>query len=145
MRFVKRSPLLEVFYGTAITYPAPSNITYIWNFGIFALTCLIVQIVTGIILVMHYTPHLDLAFASIEHIMRDVNYGWLLRYVHANGASIFFIVVYCHIFRGLYYGSYTKPRELLWLSGVLILFLMIITAFLGHILPRGQMSYGELR
>jgi len=141
MRFIKKNPFLNQLYSTAITYPAPVNITYFWNFGIFALVCLVIQIITGIILVMHYCPHIDLAFISVEHIMRDVNYGWLLRYFHANGASVFFIVVYVHVFRGIFYGSYIHPREFLWVSGVLILFLMIITAFLGYILPWGQMSY----
>jgi quinol-cytochrome oxidoreductase complex cytochrome b subunit len=97
--------------------------------------CLIIQILTGIFLAMHYTPHVDLAFASVEHIMRDVNFGWLLRYVHANGASMFFIVVYIHLFRGLYFGSYVAPRHIVWVIGVLILFLMIMTAFIGYVLP----------
>ena len=102
---------------------------------------LMLQIVTGIVLAMHYTPHATLAFDSVEHIMRDVNYGWLLRYVHMNGASMFFIVVYIHIFRGLYYGSYKAPRELLWMLGVVILLLMMATAFMGYVLPWGQMSF----
>lgn len=140
VRSIKASSLFRMLYGTIITYPTPTNLTYVWNFGIFALAALIIQILTGIILVMHYTPHLDLAFVSIEHIMRDVNMGWLLRYIHANGASIFFIVVYAHIFRGLFYGSYLNSREFLWCSGVIILLFMIITAFLGYILPWGQMS-----
>ena len=97
--------------------------------------------VSGIFLAMHYTPHIDLAFSSVEHIMRDVNHGWLIRYIHANGASMFFIVVYCHIFRGLYYGSYMHPRQLLWCSGVLIFILMMATAFMGYVLPWGQMSF----
>ncbi len=96
-----------------IIYPAPSNISYLWNFGSLALVCLIVQIITAIFLAMHYVANIELAFLSVEHIMRDVNYGWLIRYIHANGASMFFIVVYCHIFRGLYYGSYMQPRQLL--------------------------------
>jgi ubiquinol-cytochrome c reductase cytochrome b subunit len=132
--------VLNVIYSLAVKYPTPSNLNYLWNFGIFAFVALMIQIITGIILVMHYTPNVDYAFASLEHIMRDVNYGWLLRYCHANGASIFFIVVYCHIFRGLFYGSYLFTRELLWCSGVIIFLLMIITAFLGYILPWGQMS-----
>ena len=102
---------------------------------------LMLQIVTGIVLAMHYTPHVDFAFQSVEHIMRDVNYGWLLRYAHANGASMFFIVVYIHIFRGLYFGSYKAPRELLWMLGVVILLLMMATAFMGYVLPWGQMSF----
>lgn len=112
-----------------------------WSFGSTAGLCLVIQIVTGIFLAMHYTPHVDLAFSSVEHIMRDVNNGWLIRYIHANGASMFFIVVYCHIFRGLYYGSYMYPRGLLWASGVLIFLLMMATAFMGYVLPWGQMSF----
>ena len=102
---------------------------------------LVLQIVTGIVLAMHYTPHVDMAFDSVEHIMRDVNYGWLMRYMHANGASMFFIAVYIHIFRGLYYGSYKAPREMLWMIGVLIYLLMMATAFMGYVLPWGQMSF----
>jgi ubiquinol-cytochrome c reductase cytochrome b subunit len=118
-----------------IHYPTPINLTYAWSFGSAAGICLIIQMVSGIFLAMHYTPHIDLAFSSVEHIMRDVNHGWLIRYIHANGASMFFIVVYCHIFRGLYYGSYMQPRQLLWVSGVLIFILMMATAFLGKKLP----------
>ena len=109
-----------------IHYPSPINLTYAWSFGSSAGICLVIQILSGIFLAMHYTPHIDLAFSSVEHIMRDVNNGWLIRYIHANGASMFFIVVYCHIFRGLYYGSYIQPRQLLWCSGVLILSLIHI-------------------
>jgi ubiquinol-cytochrome c reductase cytochrome b subunit len=123
-----------------VKYPTSTNLSYFWNFGIFALVALILQIVSGILLVMHYTPNVDYAFISCDHIMRDVNYGWTLRYSHANGASIFFIVVYAHILRGLIYGSYLFTREPLWCSGVIIFLLMIITAFLGYILPWGQMS-----
>ncbi len=122
-------------------YPTPRNLSYWWNFGSLAGLALVLQIVTGVVLAMHYTPHVDYAFASVEHIMRDVNYGWLLRYAHANGASFFFIVVYIHIFRGLYYGSYKTPRELLWMLGVVILLLMMATAFMGYVLPWGQMSF----
>ncbi len=122
-------------------YPTPRNLNYFWNFGSLAGIALVLQIVTGIVLAMHYTPHVDYAFASVEHIMRDVNYGWLLRYAHANGASFFFIVVYIHIFRGLYYGSYKTPRELLWMMGVVIMLLMMATAFMGYVLPWGQMSF----
>nr|YP_010947449.1 apocytochrome B [Mimica arnoldii]WGO62535.1 apocytochrome B [Mimica arnoldii] len=139
MRFLKR-PLLSIINNHLIDYPTPINIHYAWNFGFLSSICLVIQILTGIFLAMHYTPHVDLAFDSVEHIMRDVNYGWLLRYIHANGASMFFIVVYIHIFRGLYFGSYTKPRSLAWVLGVLILLLMIITAFIGYVLPWGQMS-----
>jgi ubiquinol-cytochrome c reductase cytochrome b subunit len=140
MHSLRKNLIASLLYQTAVKYPAPSNLSYVWNFGVFATVALMLQIVTGIILVMHYTPHVDLAFLSCEHIMRDVNYGWLLRYLHANGASLFFIVVYAHIFRGLIFGSYLFSRELLWCSGVIILLLMIITAFLGYILPWGQMS-----
>ena len=122
-------------------YPTPRNLNYMWNFGSLAGIALVLQIVTGIVLAMHYTPHVDYAFASVEHIMRNVNYGWLIRYAHANGASFFFIVVYIHIFRGLYYGSYKTPRELLWILGVVIMLLMMATAFMGYVLPWGQMSF----
>ena len=141
MRYIKKNSILETLYHTAIIYEAPSNITYFWNFGIFALVCLGIQIITGVALAMHYVPNIELAFSSVEHIMRDVNYGWFLRYAHANGASMFFIVVYLHIFRGLYYGSYMYPREGLWVIGVIILLLMIITAFIGYVSPWGQMSF----
>jgi len=140
MQILKRPPLISVVNNHLINYPTPINIHYGWNFGFLASMCLIIQILTGIFLAMHYTPHVDLAFASLEHIMRDVNYGWLLRYIHANGASMFFIVVYIHMFRGLYFGSYTKPRHLVWVIGVVILLLMILTAFIGYVLPWGQMS-----
>lgn len=124
-----------------IDYPTPINLNYLWSFGSAAGICLVIQMITGILLAMHYTPHIDLAFNSVEHIMRDVNNGWLIRYLHANGASMFFIVVYCHIFRGLYYGSYMYPREKLWISGVVIFLLMMATAFMGYVLPWGQMSF----
>lgn len=124
-----------------ISYPTPSNLTYLWSFGSAAGICLVIQLLTGIFLAMHYTPEVNHAFLSVEHIMRDVNYGWLLRYMHANGASFFFIVVYCHIFRGLYFGSYMYPREGLWCSGIAIFFLMMATAFMGYVLPWGQMSF----
>lgn len=124
-----------------IDYPTPSNLNYMWSFGSTAGIALVIQILTGVFLTMHYTPHVEFAFNSVEHIMRDVNNGWLIRYFHANGASIFFIVVYCHIFRGIYYGSYFYPRERLWLSGVAIFFLMMATAFMGYVLPWGQMSF----
>jgi len=124
-----------------ISYPTPINLTYLWSFGSSAGIALVIQIITGIFLAMHYTPNIEFAFQSIEHIMRDVNSGWLIRYFHANGASLFFIVVYLHIFRGLYFGSYIYPREKLWISGVLIFFLMMATAFMGYVLPWGQMSF----
>ena len=133
--------VLSFFDSHLIHYPAPINLNYAWSFGSTAGICLIIQILTGIFLAMHYTPHIDLAFSSVEHIMRDVNNGWFIRYAHANGASMFFIVVYSHIFRGLYYGSYMHPRQLLWCSGVLIFILMMGTAFMGYVLPWGQMSF----
>jgi ubiquinol-cytochrome c reductase cytochrome b/c1 subunit len=136
-----RLPIFSFIHGTAIAYPAPRNLNYWWNFGSLALALLVVQIVTGIALAMHYTPHATMAFDSVEHIMRDVNYGWLLRYMHMNGASMFFIVVYIHLFRGLYYGSYKAPREILWWMGVIILLIMMATAFMGYVLPWGQMSF----
>jgi len=132
-----KQPLLATVNDHLIDYPTPSNLSYWWGFGSLAGICLIVQIATGIFLAMHYTPHVDLAFVSVEHIMRDVNGGWFLRYMHANGASMFFIVVYLHLFRGLYYGSYASPRELVWIVGVVILLLMILTAFIGYVLPWG--------
>mgnify|MGYP000636529109 CR=1 FL=1 len=124
-----------------IHYPTPINLNYVWSFGSLSGLCLIIQIITGLFLAMLYTPYIDLAFSCVEHIMRDVNNGWLIRYIHANGASMFFIVVYCHIFRGLYYGSYMQPRQLLWCSGVIIFILMMGTAFMGYVLPWGQMSF----
>jgi quinol-cytochrome oxidoreductase complex cytochrome b subunit len=140
MRWIKNS-LLSVVNNHLVDYPTPINQNYYFGFGSLAGLMLVVQILTGIFLAMHYTPHIDLAFNSVEHIMRDVNYGWLFRYAHANGASFFFIVVYVHIFRGLYYGSYITPREHLWCSGVLIFILMMATAFMGYVLPWGQMSF----
>ena len=136
-----RLPILSFFKHSAVDYPTPKNLNYWWNFGSLAGFFLMVQIISGIILSMHYTAHVDHAFASIEHIMRNVNHGWLIRYVHMNGASFFFIVVYIHIFRGLYYGSYKYPRELLWWLGIIILLLMMATAFMGYVLPWGQMSF----
>jgi quinol-cytochrome oxidoreductase complex cytochrome b subunit len=130
---------VDSFVGSG--YPAPRNLSYWWNFGSLAGIALMLQILTGVVLAMHYTAHVGYAFDSVEHIMRDVNYGWLLRYAHENGASMFFIVVYIHIFRGLYYGSYKAPRELLWMLGVVILLLMMATAFMGYVLPWGQMSF----
>jgi len=124
-----------------IVYSAPSGLSYFWNFGSLALLSLVVQIVTGIFLAMYYTGHVDLAFDSVEHIMREIYLGWMIRYSHANGASLFFAIVYLHIFRGLYYGSYNFPRHKLWVSGVCILFIMIGTAFMGYVLPWGQMSF----
>jgi quinol-cytochrome oxidoreductase complex cytochrome b subunit len=139
-RWNKQS-LLAFIDSHIINYPTPINLNYMWSFGSTAGICLVIQIITGIFLAMHYTPHIDYAFLSVEHIMTDVNNGWLLRYTHANGASMFFIVVYCHIFRGLYYGSYIYPRGMLWASGVVIFLLMMATAFMGYVLPWGQMSF----
>jgi len=136
-----KGQILSFIDSHIISYPTPINLNYMWSFGSAAGFCLIIQIITGIFLAMHYTPHIDLAFNSVEHIMRDVNNGWLLRYLHANGASMFFIVVYCHIFRGLYFGSYIFPRGKLWASGVIIFLLMMATAFMGYVLPWGQMSF----
>lgn len=137
-----RLPIFTLLdHAVGRSYPTPRNLSYWWNFGSLAGIVLVIQIATGIALAMHYTPHVDHAFASVERIMRDVNFGWLLRYVHANGASAFFVVVYIHLFRGLYYGSYKNPRELLWGLGVVILLLMILTAFMGYVLPWGQMSF----
>ncbi len=137
----ERLPLLSFGYRHLVAYPTPRNLSYWWNFGSLAGFILVVQIITGIVLAMHYTPHVAHAFDSVEHIMRDVNWGWLIRYLHSNGASMFFAVVYIHIFRGLYYGSYKAPRELLWMIGVVILLLMMMTAFMGYVLPWGQMSF----
>ena len=136
-----RLPVFSYLHHELHEYPTPKNLNYWWNFGSLAGIVLVVMIVTGIVLAMHYTPHASLAFDSVERIMRDVNYGWLVRYIHMNGASMFFIVVYIHIFRGLYYGSYKAPRELLWMLGVVILLLMMATAFMGYVLPWGQMSF----
>ena len=137
----KRLPMVRLMHDSFVDFPTPKNLNYWYTFGGILAICLMVQIVTGIILAMHYTPHVDYAFASVEHIMRDVNYGHIMRYAHANGASMFFIAVYLHMFRGLYYGSYKEPREVLWILGVIIFILMMGTAFMGYVLPWGQMSY----
>ena len=134
-------PIINILNDHLIDYPTPLNINYMWNFGSMAGLFLVIQILTGVFLAMHYTPHIDLAFLSVEHIMRDVNNGWLIRYLHANGASFFFFVVYVHIARGLYYGSYQKPRGFTWVIGVVLLILMMATAFMGYVLPWGQMSF----
>ena len=136
-----RLPVFSFTQEHLIDYPTPKNLTYWWNFGSLAGIVLTILIVTGIVLAMHYTPHVDYAFESVERIMRDVNYGWLIRYVHMNGGSMFFAAVYIHIFRGLYYGSYKAPREILWIIGVVILLTMMATAFMGYVLPWGQMSF----
>ncbi len=137
----ERLPILSVVRGQLVDFPTPRNLNYWWTFGGILATMLVIQILTGIVLVMHFTPHTSMAFDSVEHIMRDVNWGWLLRWMHANGASFFFIAVYIHIFRGLYYGSYKSPREILWMIGVIIFIAMMATAFMGYVLPWGQMSY----
>jgi ubiquinol-cytochrome c reductase cytochrome b/c1 subunit len=136
-----RLPFVASLDEHLVNYPTPRNLSYWWNFGSLAGIVLVIMIVTGVVLAMHYTPEASLAFDSVERIMRDVNYGWLIRYIHMNGASMFFLIVYIHLFRGLYYGSYKYPRELLWILGVIILLLMIATAFMGYVLPWGQMSY----
>ena len=138
---ITKQPIVQLINDHLIDYPTPSNLTLFWNYGFLAGMCLAVQLITGIALAMHYTPHVDIAFLSVEHIMRDVNNGWFLRYAHANGASMFFITVFIHIGRGLYYGSYAQPRGLVWSLGVVILLLMMATAFLGYVLVWGQMSF----
>ncbi len=136
-----RLPIFSYADANVIAYPTPKNLNYWWNYGSLAGIILVIMLVTGIFLAMNYQPHADVAFASVERIVRDVNYGWLLRYLHMNGASMFFIVVYIHMFRGLYYGSYKAPREILWMVGVTIYLAMMATAFMGYVLPWGQMSF----
>lgn len=136
----RRLPIVSLMYDT-LMIPTPKNLNWMWIWGIVLTVCLVMQIITGIILVMHYTPHVDMAFASVDHIMRNVNGGWAIRYIHQNGASLFFIAVYLHIFRGLYYGSYKAPREVTWIIGMLIYLMMMGTAFMGYVLPWGQMSF----
>ena len=138
--FNDRLPLLSLSAHLR-EYPTPKNLNYWWTFGAILTFCLIAQIITGVVLGMHYVAHADMAFDSIEHIMRDVNYGWLLRYMHANGSSMFFLAVYIHIFRSLFYGSYKSPREVIWITGMIIYILMMATAFMGYVLPWGQMSF----
>jgi len=140
MRIFKNHPLLSLVNGYLIDAPQPSNLSYLWNFGSLLAFCLVIQIVTGVTLAMHYNPSVAEAFNSVEHIMRDVNNGWLIRYLHSNTASAFFFLVYLHVGRGLYYGSYKAPRTLVWIIGTIILVLMMATAFLGYVLPYGQMS-----
>nr|YP_009630867.1 apocytochrome b [Hypsizygus marmoreus]QBZ73700.1 apocytochrome b [Hypsizygus marmoreus]QKJ80203.1 apocytochrome b [Hypsizygus marmoreus] len=140
MRILKTQVLLRLLNSYIVDSPEPANITYLWNFGSLLGVCLVIQILTGAFLAMHYTPNVDFAFNSVEHIMRDVNNGWIIRYTHANVASFFFIFVYMHVGRGLYYSSYKSPRVLLWSIGVIILILMMAIAFLGYVLPYGQMS-----
>ena len=136
----RRLPVGGLIYNT-LMIPTPKNLSWMWIWGIVLTVCLVLQIATGVVLVMHYVPQVDFAFASVEHIMRDVNGGWLLRYMHANGASLFFFAVYMHIFRALYYGSYKEPREVTWIIGILIYLCMMATAFMGYVLPWGQMSF----
>ena len=136
-----RLPIFRMFKGEYLDFQVPKNLNYWWSFGAILTFCLLGLIITGLVLGMHYKPSVDDAFSSVEHIMRDVNYGWLFRYLHMNLASFFFIAVYLHMFRGLYFGSYKDPRQLMWIIGVIIYFLMMATAFLGYVLPWGQMSY----
>jgi ubiquinol-cytochrome c reductase cytochrome b subunit len=140
MRIFKSHPLLKLVNSYIIDSPQPANLSYLWNFGSLLAFCLVIQIVTGVTLAMHYNPSVLEAFNSVEHIMRDVNNGWLIRYLHSNTASFFFFLVYLHIGRGIYYGSYRAPRTLVWVLGTIIFILMIVTAFLGYVLPYGQMS-----
>lgn len=140
MRILKSHPLLRLANGYIIDASQPSNISYLWNFGSLLAFCLIIQIATGVTLAMHYNPSILEAFNSIEHIMRDVNNGWLIRYLHSNTASAFFFLVYLHIGRGMYYGSYKAPRTLVWVIGTIIFILMVATGFFGYVLPYGQMS-----
>src|SRR5436305_1164917 len=137
----RRLPIASLLHSSFVAYPTPRNLNYWWTFGGILSFMLAVQIVTGIILAMHYTPEATMAFNSVEGIVRDVNYGWLLRNLHASGASMFFVAVYIHMFRGLYYGSYKEPREVLWILGVIIYLLMMATGFMGYVLPWGQMSF----
>jgi ubiquinol-cytochrome c reductase cytochrome b/c1 subunit len=139
--FERRLPIVGLIHSSFVVYPVPRNLNYWWTFGGILSFMLALQIVTGVVLAMHYTPHVDLAFNSVETIMRDVNFGWLLRYVHANGASMFFLAAYIHMFRGMYYGSYKEPREVLWILGVILLLLMIMAGFMGYVLVWGQMSF----
>jgi ubiquinol-cytochrome c reductase cytochrome b/c1 subunit len=139
--FESRLPLMGLVHSSFVAYPVPRNLNYMWTFGAILSFMLVAQIVTGVVLAMHYVPSATEAFGSINHIMRDVNYGWLVRYMHTNGATLFFLACYIHMFRGIYYGSFKAPRELLWIIGVVIYFLMAATAFLGYVLPWGSMSF----
>jgi len=141
MRLVNKNSIVRGVYDALIIYPVPSNITYAWNLGVSAGIMLFGQIITGIILAMYYTPNAQLAFESVRHIINDVDYGDMIRMYHASGSSLFFFIVYAHIFRGLYYGSYAYPRQFVWTSGIIILLIMIVTAFMGYVLPWGQMSF----
>ncbi len=137
----QRLPIVRLGYDSFVDFPTPKNLNYWWTFGGILMVCLVTQIVTGVVLAMHYVPHVDYAFASVQRIERDVPFGWLVQNIHSNGASMFFLAVYIHMFRGLYYGSYKPPREVLWILGCVILILMMATAFLGYVLPWGQMSF----
>lgn len=137
----RRLPIASLIHSSFVAYPTPRNLNYWWTFGGILTFMLAVQIITGVVLAMHYTPNVNLAFNSVEGVMRDVNYGWLLRYIHATGASFFFVAVYIHIARGMYYGSYKEPREVLWILGVILFLLMVVTGFMGYVLPWGQMSF----
>src|SRR5271170_8256840 len=139
--FESRLPLGGLVHSSFIAYPTPRNLNYMWTFGAILSFMLVAQIVTGVVLAMHFIPSSTQAFASIDNIMRNVNYGWLIRYLHTNGASLFFLACYIHMFRGLYYGSFKPPRELLWIIGVIIYLLMMATAFFGYVLPWGGMSF----
>jgi ubiquinol-cytochrome c reductase cytochrome b/c1 subunit len=139
--FESRLPLIGLVHSSFVAYPTPRNLNYMWTFGAILSFMLVAQIVTGVVLAMHYVPSATEAFSSVERIMRDVNYGWLIRYMHSNGASLFFLAGYIHMFRGLYYGSFKPPREVLWIIGVIIYFLMMATAFMGYVLPWGAMSF----
>src|SRR5579862_8200236 len=139
--FESRLPIGGLIHSSFVAYPTPRNLNYLWAFGAILSFMLVAQIITGVILAMHYVPNDTMAFGSVEHIMRDVNYGWLMRYLHSNGASMFFLAVYVHMLRGLYYGSFMAPREVLWILGVIIYLLMVATAFLGYVLPWGSMSF----
>jgi ubiquinol-cytochrome c reductase cytochrome b subunit len=136
----RRLPIVGLIYDT-IMFPTPKNLNWMWIWGIVLMLCLVLQIVTGIVLAMHYTPHVDHAFASVEHIMRNVNGGHMIRYLHQNGSMLFFFAVYLHMFRSMYYGSYKAPREITWIIGILIYLAMMATAFMGYVLPWGQMSF----
>ena len=139
--FESRLPLMGLVHSSFVAYPTPRNLNYLWAFGAILTFMLALQIVTGVVLAMHYVPSATAAFSSVDHIMRNVNYGWLIRYMHSNGASLFFLAAYIHMFRGLYYGSFKPPREVLWIIGVIIYFLMMATAFMGYVLPWGSMSF----
>lgn len=139
----RRLPIISFIYDAFVAYPTPKNLNYLWTFGAILSFMLVAQIITGVVLAMHYTPEVTLAFNSVENIMRDVNWGWALRYAHANGASMFFLAVYIHIFRGMYYGSYKEPRELLWILGVVIFMVMMATGFWVMSCPGDKCLFGR--